>query len=143
MARIFLDRRDWNDQMGSIVDELVNEVAGTAGEYTPPLDVVETSAGLDLIMDLAGVDLNAVSVVVTGDTLIIAGHKRPPACQHHAAAFHLVERAFGRFARGVRLTGAYDLANADARLHAGELRIRLPRLEERRGREIRINVRTD
>ncbi|MEP6916394.1 MAG: Hsp20/alpha crystallin family protein [Acidobacteriota bacterium] len=145
MARIFLERREWNDEVGSLFNDLVSEAvsAGAAGEYAPPVDVLETDAGLEIIVDLAGVEADAISVVAAQDTLIIAGHKRPPACQHHAAAFHLVERAFGRFARGVPLSGAYDIAHADATLRAGELRILLPRLEERRGREIRIHVRTD
>jgi HSP20 family protein len=74
---------------------------------------------------------------------VITGDKRPAACAHHEAAFHLVERAFGRFARGVRLSGAFDAGRADARLRDGELRVTLPRIEERRGRELRIPVRTD
>ena len=57
------------------------------------------------------------------------------------AAFHVAERTFGRFARGVRLTGAFDVGRADARLRAGELRVTLPRIDERRGRERRIPVR--
>jgi HSP20 family molecular chaperone IbpA len=43
----------------------------------------------------------------------------------------------------VRLTGAFDAARAVATLRAGELRVTLPRIEERRGREHRIPVRTD
>jgi HSP20 family molecular chaperone IbpA len=43
----------------------------------------------------------------------------------------------------VRLNGAFDVGRADATLRAGELRVTLPRIEERRGRERRIPVRTD
>jgi HSP20 family protein len=143
MARIFLERRDLNDEVRGIFEGLVNDVAGAAGECAPPVDVVETGAGIEIIIDLAGVSADSVTVLVAQNTLVIAGQKRPSACQHRAAAFHLVERAFGRFARGVRLTGAFDLAGADARLRAGELRILLPRIEERRGGEIRIPVRIE
>jgi HSP20 family protein len=145
MARIFLQQRDVDDEVRGLFEGLVHDVmgAGYTGECSPPLDVVETSAGLEIVMDVAGVTVDSIKVVVAQNTLVIAGRKQPSACRHHAAAFHLVERAFGRFARGVRLTGAFDTARADATLRAGELRILLPHLEERRGREIRIHVRAD
>ena len=64
----------------------------------------------------------------------------PASCRHREAAFHLAERGFGRFIRAVRLAGAFDAGNARASLTAGELRIFLPRIDDRRGREIRIDV---
>jgi HSP20 family molecular chaperone IbpA len=73
---------------------------------------------------------------------MIAGQKTPAPCQHHEAAFHLAERGFGRFARAVRIEGAFDPGRASASLAAGELRISIPRIDDRRGKEIRIPVRT-
>ena len=86
-------------------------------------------------MDLAGVAPDSVKVVFVRNTLVIVGHKRPATCEDRHAAFHLAERTFGRFARGVRLAGAFDAGRADATLKAGELRVGLPRIEERRGGE--------
>jgi HSP20 family molecular chaperone IbpA len=56
------------------------------------------------------------------------------------AAYHLVERDFGRFARAVRLSGAFDIARARATLDLGELTVILPKLLERRGRAHRVPV---
>jgi HSP20 family molecular chaperone IbpA len=70
----------------------------------------------------------------------VAGRKQPASCAHREAAFHLAERGFGRFVRAVRLSGAFDGGSARASLTAGELRIFLPRIDERRGRDIRIDV---
>ena len=47
----------------------------------------------------------------------------------------------GGFARAISLEGAYDTTRATAGLRDGELRVVLPRLEERRGVPIRIPVR--
>ena len=44
--------------------------------------------------------------------------------------------------RAIRLTGAFDAGKATATLSAGELRVMLPRIEERRGGDIRIPVNT-
>src|SRR5262245_52209251 len=113
-------------------------------ECRVPLDVVETSAGIEVIVDLVGVEAEAVQVVIARDTLLITGMKRPAACEHQGdATFHVAERVFGRFTRAVRLAGAFDVARGEATLRAGELRVSVPRIEERRGREHRIPVRAD
>ena len=81
----------------------------------------------------------AVSVTYRDGAVVVAGHKRPTRCHHGQAAFHLAERSFGRFARAVQLGGAFDASRARATLAAGELRIVLPRIDERRGRR-RIRI---
>jgi HSP20 family protein len=108
-------------------------------EYHPPLDVLETSTTIDIVADLPGVPPEAVRVVFSGDLVIIAGHKRPAGCRH-ADAFHLAERTFGRFASAVRVDGAVDVNRARAVIQDGELHVTLPRLAERRRRDISIPV---
>lgn len=145
VARIFLERRDMGDDLRRLL-ELLDEghrSSGTAAECTPPFDLIETAASLELIMDLPGVGAEAVQVLFTRNTLVVTGQKLPAACEHRDAAFHLAERAFGRFARAVRLTGAFDAGNAQASLRGGELHVVLPRIDDRRGAEIRIPVRGD
>jgi HSP20 family protein len=111
-----------------------------AGECTPPLDVLETAEGVEVVMDVPGVPLEALRVLFSHGTLVVAGRKLPAGCAHREAAFHLAERSFGRFARAVRLGGAFDAGQACATLAAGELRIVIPRIEERRGRDIPIPI---
>jgi HSP20 family protein len=116
---------------------------GARAECTLPLDVVETATTIELMMDLPGVAADDLSVRYIDNTLVIVGRKRPASCEHSGAAFHLVERTFGRFVRAVRITGAYDAGRASATLRSGELRVTLPRIEERRGAELRIAVRAE
>jgi HSP20 family protein len=135
-----------DDELQQLFERLTvpDSTPGGAAECTVPLDVVETPTSIEVVMDLAGVAKEAVQVMVTRNTLVVMGRKRPPTCAHRQeAAFHVVERTFGRFARGVRLSGAFDVGRAEATLRAGELRVTLPRIEDRRGREHRIPVRTD
>jgi HSP20 family protein len=110
-----------------------------SGQCRPALDVVESQSGVEILLDVAGVSAEAIRVLFRGDTLIIAGEKAPSAAPSEPT-FHLVEREFGRFARAVRLTGAFDIANARASLEAGELSIVLPRLADRRGQAHTITV---
>jgi len=113
---------------------------GGAGDWTPPMDVLETSSAVEVLMDLPGVPRSHLTVVFSQGTLVVAGRKVPASCAHREAAFHLAERGFGRFVRAVRLSGAFDAGRAEASLTGGELRIVLPRIQERRGRDIRIDV---
>ena len=113
---------------------------GAAGECTPPMDVVETTTGLELLMDVPGVSPSDITILFAQGTLIVTGRKLAASCGHHKAAFHLAERDFGRFVRTVRLSGAFDGNRARASLTEGELRVVLPRLQERRGHDIRIEI---
>jgi HSP20 family protein len=106
------------------------------------MDVVETPSGIEFVLDLPGVSESALTIGFAEGTLYVAGRKSPGGCAHAQAAFHLAERSFGRFVRAIRLIGAFDAGRATATLTAGELRVTLPRIEERRGRDIRIPVKT-
>jgi HSP20 family protein len=144
VASIFLERRSLDDDLRRLFEQLSSEEASSTAECTVPMDVFETSAAIEIVMDLVGVSADAVKIVVAHNTVLVTGEKLPAACEHCGqAAFHVAERVFGRFTRAVRLSGAFDVARADARLRDGELRLVLPRIEDRRGREHRIPVRVD
>jgi HSP20 family protein len=140
-----MEWRDMGDDVRRLL-EWTDQAAGRhadAGECTPPFDVVETTAGIEIVMDLPGVDPGSVQVGFARNTLVIAGRKTPSVCEHREAAFHLAERTFGRFVRAVRVSGAFDAGAARATLRNGELHVALPSIDERRGREIRIPVQAD
>lgn len=141
MARIFLDRRDRNAELRRLARWLDDgPPAGAAGQCSPPLDVLETAGAVEILLDVPGVPADALRVILTGETLVIAGRKVPKACAHRDATFQLAERCFGQFARAIRLAGAFDAGRATASLSAGELHVVLPRIDERRGRDIHIPV---
>jgi HSP20 family protein len=124
---------DLRDLFAELDATLPPEQRVYSGECHPALDVQETQHGVEVIVDIAGVPAQAVRLLFRGDTLVIAGEKAPGPMASDPT-FHLVEREFGRFARAVRLSGAFDVARATASLTGGELMIVLPRLVERRGR---------
>ena len=102
---------------------------------------LETPDTVEIIMD-AGRRARGRDRQPARQTIVIAGRK-DPVCGHTEAAFHLAERTFGRFVRPVRVGGAIDASRAEATLSGGELRVRIPRIEERRGREIRIPIKAE
>jgi len=114
---------------------------GLTGECSPAVDVYETESTLNVTMDLPDVDVDAVRVVAKGQNLLIAGEKAPRRGLADSS-FHLVERAYGRFARVIRLTAACDMGKARATFVNGELRVTMPKIQEQRSRTLRIPVTT-
>ena len=138
MARVYVERRDLPPDLVRLLD-----THAAASECSPPLDVVETDDGLEIVLDLPGLPASAIDVMSVNNVVLIAGRKTPATCQHGDAAFHLAERAFGRFGRAISVDGAFDPGRATATLIDGVLRVVLPRLlDDRRGAQIRIPVRT-
>jgi HSP20 family protein len=152
VTRIYFERHPLTD-VGSELDSLSSDLqqflefldsdraSGPYGaEYRPPLDVIETAVAIEIVADLPGVAMDELRVVYSRGAVIVAGRKSAPACHHRDAAFHLAERTFGRFACVVRLSAAIDAGRAKATLAAGELHVVLPRVEDRRGRDIPIAI---
>ena len=136
MARVYVDRRELPEDMQALLE------AGLSPECTPPFDILETADGLEVLMDLPGVSAAELEIVFARNVLLIAGRKLPRPLEDGGAAFHVAERAFGRFGRAITLDGAFDTDAATATLASGELRVVLPHQAERRGTPIRIPVRT-
>ena len=109
------------------------------GECSPPIDVYETDETVEVVAELPGVDPAMVYVLAKGDGLLIAGDK-PARRAAGESSFHLVERGYGRFARVVRLGRPCNAASARATMADGELRISIPKIDERRSRRIPISI---
>ena len=143
MADLFSqDAADLADDARRLLGELDREVPGAArisGECRPPVDVLETTAMIEVVVDLPGVPPEAIRVALRRQTLLIVGVKQAAATDM-AGRFHVAERSYGRFARAVRLTAAIDASQGRARVEAGQLHVVLPRIEERRGRVIDIPI---
>ena len=132
-------------ELGDDVRELIADIEAHlppekrlySGECHPVLDVLETSTGVEILLDITGVPPEAIRVLFREGIVLVAGAKAP---SNPAGTYHLVEREFGRFARAVRLTGAFDVSAARASLENGELTIVIPRRPERRNQSHAIPV---
>ncbi|MBP1633752.1 MAG: hypothetical protein H6Q10_326 [Acidobacteria bacterium] len=136
--------QDLREEVGRLFEDLDRTASGRPqppGHCTPALDVVDGEARVEVVVDLPGVPSDRVRVLLKNGLLLIVGEKCSPYVgeQRHAS-FQLVERGFGRFARAVQLDGAIDAAAASAVFEGGELRITVPRLAERRGREFLVPI---
>ena len=136
------DAVDLAEDAKRLLTELDRDVPGVAtltAECRPPVDVLETASTLEIVVDLPGVPLASVRVAIRRSTLLIVGAKTTPLADSETR-YHLAERSYGRFARAVRLTGTIDPTGARATSSAGELRVILKRIEDRRGSMHQIPV---
>lgn len=138
------DAADLAEDARRLLLELDREVPGVAAvsaECRPAVDVLETPRAVEVVVDVPGVPAESIRVALRRTTLLIVGAKMADPIDP-TARFHLAERSYGRFARAVRLAGAFDGARASSSVAGGQLRVMLPRLEDRRGRVIMIPVTT-
>lgn len=136
-------------ELGDLAEDvrrLLQELGGSgargaaAGDCVPPLDVIETDEAVEVLMDVPGVTPDAIRVLLKAGVVLIAGEKWVSGPTAGTGGYHLVERGSGRFARAVRVNGAFDGSRVRATLADGELRVTLPKLSDRRGQGLVIPV---
>jgi HSP20 family protein len=110
-----------------------------SGTWIPMVDIVETDDTLIVTVELAGVAPDALEITTHGGDLILKGEKAKPSVDA-SARFHVSERAFGRFRRVLHLGVPVNTRNAEAVLADGNLRVRFPKVPNRRGEEVAIEV---
>lgn len=105
----------------------------------PPSDVHETPEGVVIRMELPGVPRENIDVRVRGSRVDIFGEK-PPDKAGEDASFLCLERRFGKFHRAFDVTGSVNLSRMKAVLKDGVLVLAMPKVPDRRGREMRIRI---
>jgi HSP20 family protein len=135
------DAPDLTAEARRLLISLERELPGArmSGECRPPLDVMETADAVEIVVDVPGIRTEFLRVAVRRNLALIVGAKQE-ASPTAGARYHLAERASGQFARIVRLPEAIDATRARAVVTAGQLRLTIPRIPDRRGSVIHIPV---
>ena len=126
-------------EINRLFDNLLDLGGDEKGAWMPNADIVETAETLELKVEIPGVDPGRLSVSVHGGNLIISGEKdRPPGDVVSEARAE--ERVFGKFRRVMQLGVPVNTRQARAELCNGLLRISFPKVPNRRGEEVPIEV---
>ncbi len=112
-----------------------------AGAWIPNADILETRDALLVMVELPGVESTGLDLSVLGGNVILKGDKKRPD-RDEGLKFHAAERPFGRFRRVINLGVPVNTHRAEAEFKDGLLRIRFPKVPNRRGEEVPIEVRT-
>ena len=98
----------------------------TAVHFRPAADFYETTQGLVLRLELAGVKPEQLSLSLAGQELVVTGRRQPPPPEGIRRFIHL-EMGFGAFERSFILPIPIDPQGVQARFLDGILEITLPR----------------
>src|SRR5262245_43263731 len=107
--------------------------------WAPPIDVYETRDQLVIAVELPGVREKDIHLSMAGDVLSLRG-QRGIAAELREENYHRIERWSGTFERHVQLPIPVQAEKIRASYRDGVLEVRLPKLEEVKPREIKIEV---
>ena len=131
---------DIQTEVNRLFDSLVGHPATTDGRgWAPPVDMYATKDDLVLTLELPGVSEKDVTVTITGDLLTVKGERRFEQQMKEQDLLH-VERTFGKFERLIQLPMAVQSDRVKASYRDGVLEIRLPKAEELKPKEIKIDI---
>ena len=128
------DAAAWISIFRQHMDEMFNyifhmkEQGGGFHEFSPQLDVYETSDHYVAEIDLPGFSENDFSVSLTGTVIRVEGVKRLEKIDA-AMNYICLERHFGRFCRSLEVPSQFDVNRARATYERGVLCISVPRVE--------------
>ena len=111
-----------------------------SGTFAPPVDLCETETQISIRVELPGVTADQIKIGLTNTKLRIWGEKKRRPSRRRIISYLCSERSFGKFGRIVPLRWTVSIRNATAELKSGVLHIQLPKIEDRRGEEVIVEV---
>ena len=129
-------------EMNRLFDSFFGRPATVAaGErmWAPLADMYETKDDVLVTLELPGVREKDVHVSITGDMLTVKGERRFESDVKDEGYYRL-ERVYGKFERSVSLPIPVQADKVKATYRDGVLEIRLPKVEEVKPKEIKIDV---
>jgi HSP20 family protein len=123
--RVIRDFDRLEEQVRRGLDTLL-EAQKSSASFRPAADFYETTEGLVLRLELAGVATEDISLSLTAHELVVRGRRRPPPPAGIRRFIHL-EMGFGIFERRFTLPTPIDPEGVEAAYVDGILEVRLPR----------------
>jgi HSP20 family protein len=147
-ASDFVTLRDAMDRFlnesvtGSPFRTLWSATNGQTVQRPLPLDVYASADEVVIVAAAAGLNPEDVSISVDQGTVTISGQIPNAAASEEgkSATWYLHELPYGTFQRSVSLPFEVDAAGADAVFEHGILRLRLPKAEQARPKEIKVRI---
>jgi HSP20 family protein len=134
--------------LGTLREEMEDLFARALGEESPlwpserivpSLDLAETEAGVEVRMDIPGMEAKDIEIQVNGNLLTISGERKEEK-EEKGKTYHRIERRTGSFSRTVTLPCAVKEDAVDAQYKNGILTVKLPKTEEAKSKKITVKT---
>jgi len=141
----FSDVSDIQSEMNRLFDGFfgrpsqVGQVGGIERVWAPAVDMYETKDELVITAELPGLTEKDLQLSITGDMLTIRGERRWDQ-EVKQDNYYRGERWFGKFERALPLPIPVQADKVKASYRDGVLTVTLPKVEEIKPKEIKIDV---
>ena len=133
---------DIQSQMNRLFDSFLGQSPSSEAPeraWAPAADMYETKNEMVVTAELPGLTEKDIHVSITGDLLTIQGERRGESDVQHASHYRR-ERWFGKFVRTFSLPVPVETSQIKATYRDGVLTVKLPKSEEIKAREIKIEA---
>lgn len=126
----------------ALEEALESESSDYFDSFSPAVDLCENKKIVQVLVELPGVKSDDINLTVTAKDIIIEGKKENSPTTNKAVSHFCCERQYGRFQRRIQLRWAININQTKAELKDGILKIILPKLIDRRGKSVKILIRS-
>ena len=134
----FRDITTLRDEMNRLFSRAVGDGTSSGSAWTPAVDVYETEGSIELRAELPGLDAGDIDIEVDDNVLTLKGERRFQEAVEDGR-YYRVERAYGHFNRSLTLPQGVRSDEISATFDKGVLSVRIPKADEVKPRQIRIN----
>ena len=111
----------------------------SAGSFVPPVDVYEDEAGIQLKMEVPGIDEKDIDIRLENNLLTVKGERKLEK-ETKEENYHRIERSYGSFTRSFTLPNTVNTEDVKASYAKGVLTIGLGKRAEAKPKQIKVNV---
>lgn len=141
---MFRDLMTFQDRMNRLFDQNLptkkyEDEGLFGGAWAPAVDIHETDQAIVLKADLPGLNPNEVDIRIEDNTLFLKGERKMEK-ETKEENYHRIERSYGSFSRSFILPRTVSADKISADYKNGVLNITMPKREESKPKQIRVNV---
>jgi len=120
-------------------EQYSSQEAMTTSAFVPAVDIYEDQHGIQLKLEVPGIDEKDLDIKVENNVLTVSGERKFENEQKEEN-FHRIERRYGCFTRSFTLPNTVDAEKITADYNNGVLSIRLVKREEAKPKQIKVNI---
>jgi len=132
-------RRDVDDLFSRFFDTSDSGGGGQESAFVPSVDVKETEGAYEVCAEVPGLKPEDIKVEYHDGVLTLSGEKKQE-IDEEQGSWHVIERRYGSFSRGVRLPAKVDVNKLEASHKDGVLTVSLPKSAESAAKTIEVKA---
>ena len=143
--RPFRDFSGLQDEMNRMMDRFISPEMFNDSELAYPsnwhfnVDIAENKDEFEVVAELPGLKKNEIHISFKEGALVIEGERKEEK-EEKEKNFHRTERRYGKFCRTFNLGNRVKVDAIDASYKDGVLKVRLPKVEEVKPKEIPVKI---